>query len=146
VPFVVQIPEAERDPYLQEKLKVEWPAILRWAVDGCVEWQRIGLAPPAIVRDATDEYFSGEDLLGQWLEDACYTEIGNTWKWEPTSALFAAWSTYATNGGHRPGTTKAFSEQMQARGYQPCRKTHANTRAFAGILFKRKNPNENNQD
>ena len=58
VPFTVQIPPAERDPQLAEKLEAEWPAILRWCIDGCLEWQRIGLAPPAIVRDATDEYFA----------------------------------------------------------------------------------------
>ena len=55
VPFTVQIPPAERDPRLAEKLKAEWPAILRWCIDGCLEWQRIGLAPPAIVLDATEE-------------------------------------------------------------------------------------------
>ena len=55
-----RIPEAERDPKLVEKLKAEWPAILRWVLDGCLEWQRIGLAPPAIVTEATDRYFDGE--------------------------------------------------------------------------------------
>ena len=52
VPFTVQIPVAERDPDLPRKLQAEWPAILRWAVDGCLEWRQTGLAPPQIVRDA----------------------------------------------------------------------------------------------
>ena len=76
VPFTVQIPPAERDPQLAEKLKAEWPAILRWCIDGCLEWQRIGLAPPAIVRDATDEYFADQDTLQQWLDDC--TEDGGS--------------------------------------------------------------------
>jgi putative DNA primase/helicase len=38
VPFLVQIPVEERDPDLPEKLKAEWPAILRWCLDGCLEW------------------------------------------------------------------------------------------------------------
>ena len=37
VPFTVTIPEAERDLSLAEKLVAEWPAILRWDVDGCLE-------------------------------------------------------------------------------------------------------------
>jgi tetratricopeptide (TPR) repeat protein len=41
VPFTVHIPEAERDPDLPGKLETEWPAILHWAIDGCLEWQRI---------------------------------------------------------------------------------------------------------
>jgi P4 family phage/plasmid primase-like protien len=69
VPFTVQIPPEERDPELPEKLKAEWPAILRWMIDGCLEWQKIGLAPPKIVTDATDEYFNDQDTLKQWLED-----------------------------------------------------------------------------
>ena len=43
VPFTVQIPLPERDPELMQKLEAEWPAILRWCVGGCLEWQRIGL-------------------------------------------------------------------------------------------------------
>jgi putative DNA primase/helicase len=30
IPFTVTIPPAERDKHLAEKLKAEWPAILRW--------------------------------------------------------------------------------------------------------------------
>ncbi len=33
----VQAPAAERDLKLADKLKAEWPAILRWMVDGCLE-------------------------------------------------------------------------------------------------------------
>src|SRR5262249_10483492 len=40
IPFTVTIPEAERDPQLSEKLKAEWPGILRWMIDGCLMWQR----------------------------------------------------------------------------------------------------------
>ena len=50
VPFVVTVPEADRDPRLTEKLKAEAVGILRWAVEGCLEWQRRGLDPPPAVR------------------------------------------------------------------------------------------------
>ena len=39
VPFTVQIPPEERDQDLPQKLKAEWPAILRWMFDGCLEWR-----------------------------------------------------------------------------------------------------------
>jgi hypothetical protein len=39
--------------------------ILRWMINGCLEWQKIGLAPPKIVTDATDEYFNDQDTLKQ---------------------------------------------------------------------------------
>ena len=36
LPFTVTIPESERDPNLAEKLKTEWPDILRWQIVGCL--------------------------------------------------------------------------------------------------------------
>jgi putative DNA primase/helicase len=46
IPFTVTIAPERQDKQLTEKLKPEWSGILRWAVDGCLEWQRIGLTPP----------------------------------------------------------------------------------------------------
>ena len=46
VPFTVEIGPGERDPALPDKLRSEAPAIMRWAVDGCLQWQRLGLRPP----------------------------------------------------------------------------------------------------
>ena len=145
LPFTVQIPVDERDPKLTEKLKPEWPAIFRWALDGCLEWQRMGLAPPAVVRNATADYFSGEDLFGQWLDDECDTEIGNIWKWETVRRLFEAWSAYATRGNEQSGTIKALSEELQTRGFEKCKKGHAKNRSFSGIQLVRKTFNENNE-
>src|SRR5215813_6461988 len=95
VPFTVQIPPEERDGDLPAKLKAERPAILRWAVDGCFEWQRIGLSPPKIVTDATDEYFDDQDTIKQWLEDC--TEDGGAYAFTATSQLFASWKSWCTN-------------------------------------------------
>ena len=50
---------------LADKLKDEWPGILRWAIEGCLEWQRIGLAPPPAVLAATESYLADEDAIGR---------------------------------------------------------------------------------
>jgi putative DNA primase/helicase len=39
IPFDVYIPPAERDPNLEAKLKTEWPGIMQWLIEGCLEWQ-----------------------------------------------------------------------------------------------------------
>jgi putative DNA primase/helicase len=117
VPFTVQIPPDERDSKLAEKLEAEWPAILRWAIDGCLAWQRIGLAPPAIVTNATADYFAGEDSFGQWLEDNCDIDIGNDHKWDKIADLFPDWSTYAQGDGDKGVTKKAFNSLMASRGF-----------------------------
>jgi putative DNA primase/helicase len=72
LPFTVTIPPEDRDRDLPEKLKAEWPGILRWMIQGCLEWQRIGLAPPQVVRDATAAYLEAEDAVGAWIEERCY--------------------------------------------------------------------------
>ncbi|MBI1209284.1 MAG: hypothetical protein GC191_18605 [Azospirillum sp.] len=61
LPFTVTIPAGERDPNLPKKLEAEWGGILAWAIEGCLEWQRIGLQPPKAVVDATEKYLSEED-------------------------------------------------------------------------------------
>ena len=93
VPFNVQIPKDERDPKLLEKLKTEWPAILRWAIEGCLAWQGLGLAPPASVLEATEQYFAEQDVLKQWL-DECTTD-GGPLAFTRTKELFASWKTWA---------------------------------------------------
>jgi putative DNA primase/helicase len=57
------------DPDFAAKLVPEYPAILRWMVDGCLEWQRDGLGVPQSVRDASNQYFANQDSLEQWLLD-----------------------------------------------------------------------------
>jgi putative DNA primase/helicase len=136
VPFTVQIPPAERDTKLAEKLEAEWPAILRWAIDGCLEWQRIGLAPPPVVTNATDDYFTGEDSFGQWLEDRCDVDPGKHHKWDRTSDLFTDWSVYAQADGDKPGSKKAFNSLMAARGFIACRMGSPTARAFSGVRLK----------
>ena len=64
----------KRDSELADKLKEEWPGILQWIVDGCVEWQRDGLQPPQAVTEATSDYLDSQDLVGQWLTECCVEE------------------------------------------------------------------------
>jgi putative DNA primase/helicase len=56
VPFEYKPATPDRD--LEEKLKAEWPAILRWMIEGCLDWRKNGLVRPKVVLEATSEYFS----------------------------------------------------------------------------------------
>jgi P4 family phage/plasmid primase-like protien len=69
VPFLHK-PERP-DPTLPERLRREWPGILRWMVDGCLEWQQLGLVPPPSVKDATADYFAAQDVFGAWVAERC---------------------------------------------------------------------------
>ena len=119
VPFTVTIPPSERDQKLAEKLKAEWPGILQWMVDGCLEWQRLGLAAPSIVRSATEDYFESEDAIGAWIEDRCDHRLDS---WELTKTLFASWKEWAETAGERAGTRKRFVQALESRGFRSRRK------------------------
>jgi putative DNA primase/helicase len=137
VPFTVEIPAAERDLNLMDRLRAEWPAILRWAMDGCSEWRRIGLAPPASVTKATEEYFTNEDTFTQWLEDKCRVEHNNTYLHEPVGDLYTSWQSYCKENGDEPGSKKSFSEEMRSHSFTPFKFGHGKVRSFSGIQLKR---------
>lgn len=71
IPFNVTIPPERQDKHLAEKLRAELPAILRWLVCGCLEWQRSGLLEPPIVLAATEAYRDESDTFKNWLVDRC---------------------------------------------------------------------------
>ena len=64
IPWLVTIPEAERDPQLPQRLRAELAGVLRWAVEGCLAWQKRGLNEPRAVREATANYREENDVLG----------------------------------------------------------------------------------
>jgi putative DNA primase/helicase len=131
IPFTVTIPPAERDINLADKLKPEWPGILHWAVQGCLEWQKIGLAPPKAVIDATDEYLQDQDSLGQWIDERC--AIDKIYA-AASSQLYASWKSWSEAAGERPGSQKRFSQALSERGFE---KRHDRTgETFYGIALR----------
>lgn len=69
VDWHITIGPEERDANLGEKLRAEAAGILAWAVQGNLEWRRIGLAEPASVIVATESYRASEDVVGRFLND-----------------------------------------------------------------------------
>ncbi len=131
VPFNVIIPDIEQDKEMVEHLQAEWCAILRWALDGCLEWQRDGLNPPAKVRGATEDYFDSEDSIGSWIADCCIKE-----SWAPTSELYSSWKTWAEKSGEFVGTLKAFSQALEIHGYERSRVPGSGHSRFTGISLR----------
>lgn len=130
VPFTVTIPEKERDPALPEKLRKEWPAILRWLIDGCLMWQREGLNPPDVIRAATASYLESEDAFSTWMDECC--QQGSN-AWTRTRDLFQSWKAWAEVAGEYAGSEKRLRALMDERGFQPKRQPGTGLRGYVGL-------------
>ena len=73
---------AKIDKQLGGKAQGEWPGILRWMIDGCLDWQANGLVRPESVIAATESYFDDQDLMAQWLSEECDVETVNKVRFE----------------------------------------------------------------
>jgi putative DNA primase/helicase len=133
VPFTVKIPKGERDPSLPERLKAEWPGILAWLIEGCLAWQRGGLQQPAAVRDATEEYLSGEDALKTWMDERC---VAGPDTWASRQELFSSWKIWAEGAREYVGTLKDFLAAMRSAGFEEAKSKQGNDRGFRGIKPK----------
>ncbi|MEM7210893.1 MAG: hypothetical protein AAF479_03210, partial [Pseudomonadota bacterium] len=119
VPFTCK--PATPDPLLETKLREEWPGILRWMIDGCLDWQANGLIRPTAVTAETNSYFEAQDTFGQWLDEECCVERGNGHRWETAAALFKSWTAYCDRLGEHAGSQKALGDRLAARGFTQCK-------------------------
>jgi putative DNA primase/helicase len=113
IPFQVQIPDAEKDKALPEKLKAERSGILTWALEGCRSWQQEGLSTPAEVLQATEAYRDEMDILKDFLESCCIEKAEAEAK---VSDLYAAYVAWCEANGERPLTQRAFGMKLSERG------------------------------
>ncbi len=132
IPFDVTIPEAERDGTLPSRLELDSSAILAWCVAGCLAYQRDGLAAPAAIEAATDDYRAAEDTFGAWLDDRTANDITG---WSSANDLHVSYAHWASDNGAPRLTATALGDRLAARGYVKKRAT-GGTRGWLGIRLK----------
>lgn len=108
VPFTVTIPEEKADKHLLQKLTKELPGILKWAVEGCLMWQREGLKQPKVVEDATKEYRSEMDVVSAFLSDCCTVGSGR----EKSSDLYQAYTKWADQNNEYKMSNRRFGREL----------------------------------
>lgn len=113
-PFTVQIPEEHQNKNLAVELEDEYPGILRWIVEGCMEWQKIGLAEPDAVRNATRQYREEMDVLQAFFDDRCVLDPAATTEAE---ALYAAYEGWCQSQREEPLSQRALGFALKERGF-----------------------------
>ncbi len=114
IPFTVQIPEDEQDKRLKEKLLLELPGILNWALEGCTAWQKDGLYFPKAVVEATKEYRIDSDIFGTFLSERC--EVGKAFDLT-AAALYLSYENWCDESGERAISKTALGRDMTDRGF-----------------------------
>lgn len=108
VPFIHKPNSPDKD--LEFKLQEEWPGILHWMIEGCLEWQREGMFRPAVVREATAEYFEAQDTFGQWLAERCILDVSLETK---PSMLLKDFQEWCRNNGEPENDNKRMRGMLE---------------------------------
>lgn len=137
IPFLAVVPEHQRDPDLHQRiLDTEGPAVLGWAVRGAMAVLAGGLADPARVRAATEEYRISEDTLASFIRDECLLGIGH---WIDVAAFRGRYERHCTEMGAEPLSAKALTMRLsseypveQGRLSRPSRRIYRGIALLAG--------------
>lgn len=118
IPFNHQLSENKQDKCLVDKLLLELPGILNWAVEGSMIWQREGLRKPDCVKWTIEEYKSDMDGLSDFF-DQCVEFIPSSKT--ATRDLYTSYKIWAAGAGEEEVSMKRFSSMLKERGYTKTR-------------------------
>ncbi|RKJ06324.1 hypothetical protein D7X33_50870, partial [Butyricicoccus sp. 1XD8-22] len=130
----------ERDKRLEEKLSLEMPGILNWAIEGCLKWQRDGLKEPKVVVDATGQYKEDMDIIAPFLNEICYIdEPKNEAIRIEAKELYNVYNSWCFKSGERTLGNRSFYRMLETKGFGKM-KGAANKTYLTGITIKERAP------
>jgi len=140
IPFEITIPENERDKDLLDHLTEELPGILRWAVQGCIDWQGEGLDTPTAVTEATARYRDESDVVAMFVAECCVTGNGFIVRSSELHTAYLQWCT--TNGIKYTLSNKALVQYFDEKGYDRTEnRNHQSMWLGIGLLDNRADEN-----
>jgi putative DNA primase/helicase len=123
IPFTVSIPLEQQDHNLRDKLKQEASGILNWALEGLVQWHAKGLEEPAVVKDATNDYRTDQDVLAHFIATRCIE--GDDLE-SPARDLYQAYKKWAEETNEYVMNERGFSNALSERGFRKVRLCEGN--------------------
>lgn len=103
-----------KDAHIAQRLQAERQGILRWVVDGAVEWYRDGLRAPEAVVSASKSYQEEQDRVLQFVNEAC--EIGEGFEvalTEEFGGLYPAYRGWCSDGGAMPLAKNRLVQELE---------------------------------
>ncbi|NCC74616.1 MAG: DNA primase, partial [Sphingobacteriia bacterium] len=129
IPFKYQIPDHRVDKNLKYKLRKELPAILNWAVEGALKWQKDGLKNPRVVEEANKEYRTEMDVIELFMQECCAIDESYSIQAKVLYQTYKDWA--KENNQYEMNNTRFGKEMGQKFGKH---KTHGQIKYF-GLMI-----------
>lgn len=129
-------PHIVHDSQRPDKLNYEREGILRWLVEGAIEYRAYGLCAPAAVREATADYRDEMDYMKEWLENYC--EFDPSFR-DTKADLFNSWKHFAEPRGllRYMSSQNQLARRLQSDAVKPLKQVAGKKgRGFSGIRLK----------
>lgn len=120
------------DIHLADKLAEERQGILRWIIEGALEYQANGLTIPEALNIDKEEYRTELDTVGAWIESAC--TLGETYK-ESNANLWASFTAFIKAKGYESDikSSQKLSNNLSSRGFVRAKRDNTGIRGFTGL-------------
>ncbi len=130
-----QFDENERDTNLAEKLRKEYPGILNWLIQGCLNWQKAGrkITRPESVQQAGFEYRAESDPLDDFIQAKCELGVRFTTPVKVIKEAYQKWCVFE-NVKFTVGR-RNFNDYLRERGCEQkvLRPNGSNVKCWVGI-------------
>jgi putative DNA primase/helicase len=121
---------------LSKKLLAELPGILRWCVEGFMQWRQDGLTLPKEVRLATEDYRRDMNNVEQFVLEGCLTGEHYSAR---SKTLYESYERWCEYNEQQPCDRKSFGQQIMALGYK--RTGRKGVKWYLGITVDDIDPN-----
>lgn len=111
---VVIPPEKINENIRNRKFKNECSGILNWLIEGCLEWQKIGLKQPKKVIDSTSEYKTDSDILGEFIDAISVRLIDDN---VMHNDLYEKYEIYCKENSDIPLPSRTFTRRMKEKDF-----------------------------
>lgn len=117
--------EAQRDPAIKERVKLEAAGILNWALVGLDRLRQRGrFGIPLCVQEATAEFKATNDIPLMFVNEMCLT--GPEYRTQ-SSKLYTAYSDWCKDTGHKAQSSTSLADdwkRLEFERYRAAGKTH----------------------
>lgn len=116
VPFVHPLPKDRQDPTMRARLRepAARAAILAWAVQGCLAWQKQGIGTCAAVEASTAEYRTDMDRVAGFFAERCVFAVDGKAERKALRTGYEEWC--KENGIKVPLSGKELGARLRDKG------------------------------